>query len=507
MIFRCALLGLALAGGTALAAESGPPRNPDTVRAIIAAAKEPNRDTRARVAEALGRMGKPDALEVLQQLAADPAPEVRAQALRAMRDILPPKTPVRVTLTVPGEPDALRLAALSAAARVLFAQRDALLDEAFRNGAPAERALAVEALALDAPARRRALLLPAAREGDAVSRAAALRALDDPKDAEAVALLRTALAERTAPNAFLVRAASAATLGRLKLSGPELRAAAGDEHFMVRREALTACAAASDSEARPVAQARATDSDYTVRRAACAAMGALPEKSSAPILALRLADEMTEVRDAAQKALLCLNAAESWNALMPHIEHKDTNARRRVWSVLGEYAQPPTADAALAHLKDADGWVAGNAVRILRVLGDRRLDEFIIATLKFELNRGAPPDPVVREAFRAAGEWKLMQPIPAAIFALKEFATPPRMIPPPFACSPELAVASIRYLVALEHRPAIGVMEAALPLLTNDAAYDELRERLQKLTGRTYPPAPLPPPQTGTYFIEVDPAK
>jgi HEAT repeat protein len=508
MSLRRALLGLALAAGAALAAESGPPKNDDTYRAILAAAKEPNRDIRVRVAEAIGRMGKSEALDVIQQLAADPAPEVRAQALRAMKAFVTPKTPVKVTLTVPVEQDALRLAALSAASRVFFEQRNALLDEAFKSGTVAERALACEALALDTPARKRALLLPAAREGNELVRAAAIRALDDPNDAEAVKLLWAALPEKNGVNAFAVRAAAAGALGRFKLTAAALRAAATDEHFMVRREALAALAAAADTGALAIVQGRVTDPDYTVREAACRALGALTDKSSAPLLAERLGDEMTEVRDAANKSLLKLVPAEAWGALMPHIEHKDIDARRRVWRVLGEYVQPQTLEAAYAHLKDIDGVVAGQSVRILRVLGDRRLDEFIIATLKFTLSASAPSDPVAVECFRAAAEWKLLQPLPAANFALKEFITPPRMVPPPFACSPEMAAAAIRYLAVVDHRPAIGVMEASLALVINDAPlYNDLAAVLKKMTGKDYPPPPPPPPVYGTYFIDIDPPK
>lgn len=508
MTLRRALLGVTLVAGAALAAESGPPKNEETYRAIVAAAKDPNRDIRVRVAEAIGRMGKAEAVDVIQQLAADPTPEVRAQALRAMKAFLPVRTQVKVTLTVPVEQDALRLAALSAASRVLFDQRDALIDEAFKNGTVPERVLAAEALTLDPAARKSLLLIPAAREGNEIARAAALRALDDAANADAVKVLWASLAEKNGVNAFLVRAAAASTLGRLKLSGPALRTATADEHFMVRREAIAALATAADAGALSAIQSRVTDPDYTVRAAACRALGVITDKSSAPLLALRLADTMTEVRDAANNSMLKLVPAEAWSALIPHIEHKDVDARRRVWRVLGQYVQPGTLETAYGHIKDTDGVVAGQSVRIMRVLGDRRLDEFIIGLLKFELSKPAPPDPVVVEAFQAAAEWKLPQPVPAAIFALKQFITPPPMIPPPFGCSLDMANASFRYLVAMDHKPAVGVLEAALANLISDApVYNDLRALLTKMTGKEYPPPPPPPPVFGTYFIEVDSAK
>lgn len=508
MTLRRALLALALTAGAALAAEPGPPKNDETYRAIVAAAKEPNRDIRVRVAEAIGRMGKADALEVIQQLAADPAPEVRAQALRAMKAFLPPKTQVKVTLEVPVGPDPLRLAALSAASCVLFAQRDALIDEAFKSGSVSERVLAAQALALDPPARKRTLLLPAAREGNEIVRAAALRALNDPSDAEAVKLLWTALEEKSGANAFMVRAAAASTLGRLKVTGAALRTASADEHFMVRREAIAALASTADAGALSVIQSRVTDPDYTVREAACRALGVITDKSSAPLLAARMADEMTEVRDAASASALKLVPAEAWSAFMPHIEQKDVDARRRVWRVLGQYIQPGTLETAYGHIKDTDGVVAGQSVRIMRILGDRRLDEFVIGLLKFEISKPAPPDPVVVESFQASADWKLQQPIPAAVFALKQFIAPPPMIPPPFGCSADMAAAAIRYLVAMDHKASVGVMEAALAILVYDpVVYNDLRALLTKMTGKEYPPPPPPPPVVGAYFIDVESGK
>jgi len=105
-IIAWALLALLFWHGQARAAGLEP-RNEETLRAILKAAGESNRDVRDRVAWVIGRIGRRDTLSVLEELAQDEVVGVRAAALTAMTQLLPAGRDAAHRCTQRGAPSAL----------------------------------------------------------------------------------------------------------------------------------------------------------------------------------------------------------------------------------------------------------------------------------------------------------------------------------------------------------------------------------------------------------------
>lgn len=506
------LLALAATGARADSATEKPallhPRNEETYQAILKAAQDPNRDARAAVAWSLARMGRADARATLDALAADPAPEVRAAALRALREILPPRSAITVTLTVPVDDSALRHEALVAARTLLFAQRAELIQAALKSDQALERERAVQALELDAAASGRAALEGALKDPAAPVRAAALRSLGASGDPAVGPLLLAGLGEKSAEPSFLVRAAACDALARLgaKPTPAELLAAVDDTHFLVRRAAIRALAQLREPAGVPAVHGRLTEADYTVRVAACAALGELIAPGSPAPLVARLSDEAPEVRDAAFAALGKFPPELACAAVLRNADIKDAGVRGRCWQLLGEYARPETREPAFACIDDKDLVVRTCAWRILRKLEDRRVIAPTIALLRMRLSFPAPPDPLGDEAYRVATCFKLREPLPDTMFMLNYVANPPATmpaVPPPFSPSMDLVMGGIRYMGALEHQPAVPLLETLFKSWQDDATRGpELSAILEKLTGRPHP-VPKRAPEYGVFFIDA----
>lgn len=506
-----------LAGGSGLAQEGVekkylPVRNEATFQAILNAAGEPNRDVRGRVAWVLSRIGRSDAADTLQQLAADPAPGVRAAALRAMCELLPMRTRVRVLLTVPVKDAALRNAALVAAERLFFEQRDAVIRTALQSSSVSDRLRAVRALRLDPPARARTRVLTALEDSHLLIRAAAVDVLGQAVDAEAVRLVFQALKDRSSQDSFRIRAAGCDALSRMNnpMGSTRLCKAVGDEHFFVRRAAIRALAALQDRNGLTAIQGQITDTDYTVRLACCTALGDMIARSSSPLLTARLDDDFPEVRAAADVALRRFPAEIAYRALLDYADYrKRRETRLRVWRILALYSHPETGDVALGHLEDPDRVVGGNALRILRKLGDRRAIPHVIGLL---IPQSTPPFVTAlqaEEALRIAVLFKLREPIPFAMDVFRRAINPPvsgRVYYPP----EPVVIWSAKYAAAIRHEPAVAPLEQLMGSRRLHRRRDTLSavaEALKTLTGRTYPlppEEPKPPSRGGRYFVDVE---
>ena len=497
-----------------------PPRNEATFQAILEAAKDPNRDVRALTAWTLAQIGKPEARPALDALAKDPVPEVRAAALRALREMLPPGSKIEVMLDVPVENDGLRLEALAAARSLLFEQRDKLIEAARKSASATERAMALQALEIDPPDRSRPLLTAALKDPQASVRAAALIALGatlradsgPAADEELARIILPFLTERTSDASFLVRAAACEALGRagLKTPGGELIAAVDDDHFFVRRAAIQAAGRIGDPSAVPAVQGRLADKDYTVRAAACAALGEFSGVlSSAPLLSDRLADDTIEVRDAAQAALLRFPPATVYEVVLKYADDvARAEVRHRAWQLLGAGLFPGARELSFGHLNDPDVVVLGNSLRILRTLEDRRMIPRVLVLLHYDDRHAAPGDPVPEEAYQAAILFKLEEPVSSAVFALNTFVKyakfPPMSLPPPpFEPSAQLALWAVQYLAALDRNETLPVMEDVFEVSkANPQMGTLIGATLERLTGLKHP-VPPPPVETGAYFINV----
>jgi len=485
-------------------------KNEATYRAVLEAARDPNRDIRARVAWILGVLGRKDGLPTLRRLATeDPVPAVRAGALRAMAKILPTGSDVEVALTVPEEDADLRWAALEAAATLRFEQRDALVRAALDGTSLSERESAVRALALDAPRKSRPALLSALKGEHAPIRAAAARALGASKDPEAVSLVLEALAEKSAPDSFLVRAAACDAMARMKVAKGRnaLRAAIADPHYLVRRSAIRAASRLGDRKAVPAVQSRATDDDYTVREVAVRALGELIDPTSPPRLAARLADDEPTVRALAEAALRKFPPNMAYKALLEYVDYRKLReTRQRAWRLLGEYAHPATVEIAFKYLRDRDAIVNTAAFHILRIHKDRRIIPRALELLKVPLMEQYLDEHQVYEAFHAAILFDLKQPIGFAKVTLQRILVPP-MSETAWVPSGEMAGPAAEYLAAMDHKPAVGLLEK----IHNARAVSRptrlaVAAALEKLTGKKYPvpPAPPPAPPVMRLFLEVE---
>ena len=515
MVLTAAVLGncLVLASDRP-PAESRGPRNEQTLRAILRAAGESNRDIRGRVAWGLGQMGREDAVATLRGLAVDPAPGVRAAALRALYQLVPPGTCVKVTLAVPAAHVSLRHAALYTANQLLFEQREALIKAALASGDVSDRILAVRALALDAPSESRPILLRVLKDdGHTLVRAETIRTLGRGRDGEAVKLVLAGLSEDVAPDSFVVRAAACEALAQMKTNQRRglLYKTIADEHFFVRRSAIQALVDLDDLAGVVAIQRRMNDADYTVRRAACVALGKLIDRSSPPLLAARLADKVPEVRVAADDALAGFPPDLAYRALLEYVDYRRLKeTRRRVWRLLGEYAHPGTRETAFTHLNDSEVFVRVEALRILRKLGDRRIIPLVVAVLKTgrkEMSgRNPPPEGIIEESFKAACLFDLRDGIPCAMFVLQRALAPPES--EGYMPSEGVLVAAFKYLAAMKHRAGLRLMERVFEMCTlhgGGKSAGEFAKALEQLTGRPYP---LPPPKPkrkpfGVYFIDV----
>ena len=499
--------------------EKLPPRNEATLREILKAGGEANRDVRARVAWVAGRMGRAEALAAVRRLACDPAPGVRAGALRALCTLLPRGAWVQTKLATPVAPSSLRQAALVAAARLNFMARGEVIEQALKGSDVAECILAARALGLDTAAVSRPMLLQALEDPHVLVRAEAVRTLGYAADDEAVARVLAALSAENGPDAFMMRAAACDALARMKTvrGRSRLYAAAGDDHFVVRRRAIEALVALRDARGVPAIQGRMTERDYTVRVAACVALGRLVDGTSAPLLAARLSDGTAEVRDAADAVLAGFPPDLAYGALLKYVdagEPADTpggrTVRHRVWRLLGDYGHPGTREAAFAHLDDRDIGVQVPAFRILRKLGDRRIMPLCLEVLRATRKKTAmtgPAEGLIEESFNAAAVFMRREGIPTARLVLKKAMVVP-VSDTAYVPGDRTTLAAAAYLGAIKDSGSVSVLEEALEQMKDRVEVAQaVAAALKAITGRDYP-APVRPKrvQAGFYFIDVRPA-
>lgn len=475
------------------------PPNEASFRALMDAADEPDRDVRARAVWVLGRIGDEEALPVARRLAAeDPAEAVRIEALRALANLLEKGGEIEFKMDVEQASPAMRFAALEAAARFRFRQRDALVARAWERGTLRERAMAVRALALAPVPGKDAILQEALESGVPAFIAEAALSLAAQGDPASLGNVLELMAHRD----FEVRAAACQGLAFAKFEQglPALQRACADPHYIVRRAAIRALVEIGDPETVGAIQGRIAEDDYTVRVVACEALGQLITPSSPPYLASRLADEVVEVRQAAEAALLLYPADMAYAAVMEYggTEY-EAETRHRAWMLLGEYGHEGTRELAFQSLEDSSPTVRGYAMRIMRKLGDRRSIPHIRRTLRFpHIERATEVD--IEECFAAAVLFELDGFENLATRLLRLYLNPPET----FTTTDAMALGSIYYLASRGHEASAPLVRQVLEEGAWD--YESLKamgEVLEKLVGFAIEPPPERDPR-GRYFIHVE---
>jgi HEAT repeat protein len=506
-----AILGSLLVAGMAFAENPFAAHNAATAQAILKAASESNRDVRARVAWVCGNMNHADGRKVLDTLAGDSAPEVRAAALRAMHKLLPIGSKISVELASPIKNDLLRHGALVAADRLIFAQRHQVILDGLKSDLVGERTLAVRALVLDPPDVEHEALED---YGQPAVFAEWLRTLGKRKDKSLAPLARRVLSN-SRDGDILIRGAAceALALAGDQSGNAELMRTASDKHYFVRRSAISALGALKVSSAIHLIKRAAKDRDLTVRMATCRAFGIMRDPVGAEALVRTLVDDAPEVGDVAFESLGKYSADMACPTLlkyvggMPHANRRRASiARTRIWHLLAGYSHASARKAAAEHVGDKNSSVRASSYHILRMLGDVRLKRIVARKLTPSGLKGGLSDVETKELFKAAALFKMLEPRPSASYAIK-WANPGNVLEPPYMPSEDILREVAEYVAAIKDKRLAKQM-ASLFGERSVIGYDlavRVAAIIKDITGTSpkHPPKPVLRKPFTSYFLDV----
>jgi cyclophilin family peptidyl-prolyl cis-trans isomerase/HEAT repeat protein len=374
-----------------------------TVRFLVGALDDGDPETAARAAEALGKLGGPEALAALLAAASGPSSARAAAATALFRNPGPESVERLRAISSDGAlPPPVARAALYALARKPRPEAGPVLRAALSWNDPESAAYAARALGILADEASAGTLAELARRTEpsvAIQSLVALEKLGTkgplPSGARSAALLRC---EDPAPG---IAVAALRLLGRLGGDGEVLaaleRIARGGGWR--GQTALTSLARVDSVRARPALFAAASGTPLEGKLAVAETFGFLPEKDVLALLPRLLGDRAARVRSAALSALPKELVAKLPSAAAPGLTDPDPLVRASALEVLA-----PAVDGAGGTLL-AD-WQAA----LGKALGEKEPD-FIVGALDAaaarktgarELLEGRvdDPDPVVREKAR-----------------------------------------------------------------------------------------------------------
>jgi len=273
--------------------------------------------------------------------------------------------------------------------------REAAAEALLKIGTPAVPALSVRAHAGEDAAHNalQALGHPALDLPQAVAQVAAqgawgvlIRALPNDKVHEAVAGLGTlavpALIQALGDRDEDVRCAAAEALAKIGTPAvPALIQALGDSDNSVRRAACEALGAIGDPQAVPHLIQALGDSDRNVRRAACEALGTIGDPQAVPHLIQALGDNYNDVRGAAAGALGAIGDPQAVPHLIQALGDRAWWVRKAAAKALGAIGDPQAVPALIGSLRKDWYTVRCVACWALGELGDPQAVPVLIKAL------------------------------------------------------------------------------------------------------------------------------
>jgi HEAT repeat protein len=352
--------------------------NPQAVPALIQALKDENEWVRLAAAWTLGKIGSP-AIPTLLEVLKDKDWRMRQAAAEVLGKIGDPQAVPALIEALKDEDRRVRLVAAEALGKM---------------GLPAIPPL-IQALKDRDEDARLAAAWVLGKIGDPQAVLALLEALKDDKDEWVRYQMKEALVEIGMPAvpALLealkgedvrdVRQAAAEVLGEIgdPRAVPALLEALKDEDVRdVRRAAALALGEIGDPRAVPALLEAIKDED--VYWAAARALGKIGDPRAVPALLEALKDQ--RMRLSATEALGKIGDPQALPALLEALKDKDWGVRRAAAEALGEFCDPQAAPALMEALEDEVEWVRYAAAKALERIPKRQAIPTLIQALKNE---------------------------------------------------------------------------------------------------------------------------
>ncbi|NES19431.1 MAG: hypothetical protein F6K41_10995 [Symploca sp. SIO3E6] len=325
--------------------------SPEVIPELLKVLQGEDSSLRWVIANALGNLGSPKAIPGLFNALQDEDSSVRCSAAEALGNLSSPKVIPRLLNALQDEDSNVRWSAVEALGKL---------------GSP----------------KAIPRLLNALQDEDSNVRWSAAEALGNLGSPKAIPRLLNALQDED----FDVRRSAVEALGKLgsPKAIPGLLNALQDEDFDVRRSAVEALGKLGSLKAMPGLLNALQDEDSNVRRSAARALGKLGSPKAIPGLLNALQDEDSSVLGSTAEALGKLGSPEAIPRLLNALQDEDSNVRWSVTKVLGKLGSPEAIPRLLNALQDEDSNVRWSAVEALGKLGSPKAIPGLLNALQDE---------------------------------------------------------------------------------------------------------------------------
>jgi HEAT repeat protein len=387
--------------------------DPQAIPALLEALKDRDGDVRRAVADALGIIGDPQAIPALLEALKDENWWVHQAAMEALGEIGDPAVPALMEALKNKDED-MRYAAVGWALVKIGVPAIPALLEALKDENRNVRYVAANALGMIGNRQAIPALIQAIKDKDV--RQAAARALGMSGDPQAIPALMEALKNKDEDMRYA--AAVAWALGKIgdPQALPALLEALKAEEWQVRAAAARALGKIGDPQALPALLEALKDRDENVRQSATEALGEIGDPQALPVLLETLkAAKDWQVRLAVAEALWKIGDPQALHTLLWVLRDGDTFVRQFAAWTLGKVGgRQAVLDLEDVLKKDEDWWMRQIAAKVLGEIGERQAVPALMEALKDEHWW------VCQAAAWALGEIGDRQALPALIQALKD---------------------------------------------------------------------------------------